>query len=481
MKLYTNRIKIIPSALAIIALFPSCEKLVDVKIPNNSFTKDVLYSDNRTAIGTLNSIITGISGSAITSNGITTIPILTGLSADEMILANSNYNAAFSAYYQNSLSPTTITSNNIWKDAYKQLYKINDAIEGISKSTTLIPAVKKQLLGEAKFFRAFCYFYLTNLYGDIPLVTSTAFEENSLKRKSSQSDIYQFIISDLKEAKDSLSVQFLDATLLNQTKEKLRPTKWAASALLSRIYLYTKNWQQAEEESDIVIRNTSLFSIDSLNAVFLKNSNEAILQAQSIGGLSNTVYAQYYYLPNGSEPNYNHPLYLSKHLLNSFEVDDNRKIKWLNKSTAPNGQEYWYPFKYQHYEAIQSYDPLTEYYMILRLGELYLIRAEARAQQNKNALALEDLNVIRNRAGLKNSNSNNTSEIIDDIIHERQVELFAEWGDRWLDLKRTNTIDNIMPPISVEKGGQWSSYKKYYPIYIEEILYNPNLTQNSGY
>ncbi len=119
--------------------------------------------------------------------------------------------------------------------------------------------------------------------------------------------------------------------------------------------------------------------------------------------------------------------------------------------------------------------------MMLRLGEQYLIRSEARTQQDNLPGALADLNAIRLRAGLANTEATTKEEILASLLHERQVELFTESGHRWLDLKRTGTIDNIMPLITTEKGGIWQTTDQLYPIPADDIQRNKNLIQNSGY
>jgi hypothetical protein len=123
--------------------------------------------------------------------------------------------------------------------------------------------------------------------------------------------------------------------------------------------------------------------------------------------------------------------------------------------------------------------------MVLRLGEQYLIRAEARAQQGKvtgAGSAEEDLDAIRTRAGLSPTTASTQAQMLDAILQERRVELFAEWGHRWLDLKRTNTIDQVMSVVAPSKGGVWESYKALYPIPFNELLLNPKLKpQNPGY
>jgi hypothetical protein len=119
--------------------------------------------------------------------------------------------------------------------------------------------------------------------------------------------------------------------------------------------------------------------------------------------------------------------------------------------------------------------------MVLRLGELFLIRAEARAQQNNLQSALSDLNVIRKRAGLPNVNVNGKDSLLLSILHERQVELFAEWGHRWFDLKRTGNIDRIMNLVTPQKGGIWKTTSRLFPLPEGDIEKNNNLNQNPGY
>jgi hypothetical protein len=121
--------------------------------------------------------------------------------------------------------------------------------------------------------------------------------------------------------------------------------------------------------------------------------------------------------------------------------------------------------------------------MVLRLGEQYLIRAEARAQQNKISDAQSDLNIIRTRAGLPNTTASDKNSLLSEIFHERKVELFSEWGHRWLDLKRTNAVDAVMSIVTPLKanGQQWQSYQKLYPVEFSEVRKSPNLTQTPGY
>jgi hypothetical protein len=115
--------------------------------------------------------------------------------------------------------------------------------------------------------------------------------------------------------------------------------------------------------------------------------------------------------------------------------------------------------------------------MYLRLSEQYLIRAEARAQQNKLSEAAADLNLIRNRATLPNVTAATQSDLLTAIHNERRFEFFAESGHSFFDLKRTRTIDTVM----LQAKSLWRTGSALFPIPQSEILLNPNLSQNPGY
>ncbi|HEY4197438.1 MAG TPA: RagB/SusD family nutrient uptake outer membrane protein, partial [Mucilaginibacter sp.] len=117
-----------------------------------------------------------------------------------------------------------------------------------------------------------------------------------------------------------------------------------------------------------------------------------------------------------------------------------------------------------------------------RLAEQYLIRAEARSQEGNVSGAQSDLNVIRNRAGLANTTASTQTTLLTAILHERQVEMFTEWGHRWLDLKRTGTVDAVMSLVLPAKGGGgWNPNMALMPLPLGDLQADQNLTQNPGY
>jgi starch-binding outer membrane protein, SusD/RagB family len=447
----------------------ACKKFVDVGDPKNSIPGSIVYSTDATAKAVMNGIYSKmISGSGYASGGPNSITLLAGLSADEF--RNFQNGSPWIIYYTNTLTPLN-SATNLWSEPYNTIGDVNALIEGLENSNTITDATKKELLGEAKFVRAFCYFYLTNLFGEVPLITSSNYKVNALAANNSKNEIYSNILSDLKDAQTLLAPDYSFGG-----GKRVVPNQSAATALLARVYLFLGDWPNAEAQATIVINNPLFQLLPNLSSVFLGNSSEAIWQLMPTSSNTNNTNEGGMFIPaSGSNPTF---VSLSSFLLTAFESGDNRRLKWVD-STKVNGSYIYYPGKYKVKGGASS---LTEYSMVLRLAEQYLIRAEAKAQQNNIFGAQSDLNMIRLRAGLANTAANDKSSLLAAILHERQVELFTEWGHRWLDLKRTNTVDAVMSTITPQKGGvTWQSFQQLYPIPQSEILNDPNLHQNSGY
>jgi hypothetical protein len=460
--------------LVVFALW-GCKKNVGVDAPPTAVTGNSVYLTDENAASVLTGIYTSLSNTSYLVSSFPRVSLYCGLSADEFTLWSGITDQIKIAYYTNSLSSTIAGAEN-WVTIYPYVYRCNAAIEGLSNSTSLTPAVRQQLLGEAKFMRAFFYFYLVNLYGDVPLLLSTDYKINSTAARTPQKDVYNQIIADLTEAQGLLSATYLKADAYSMTTERLRPTRWAATALLARSYLYTMQFAKAEEQASALIENSSLFSLTTINGTFQKNSKESIWQLQPVIAGWNTEEARMFILlPSG--PISSKPVYLSPALMSSFEINDKRKTSWINSYSA-GGVTYNFPYKYQ---SASLNAPVTEYFTVFRLAEQYLIRSEARAQQGKISEAQADLNQIRTRAGLSNTSASDKATLLNAILHERQDELFAEWGHRWLDLKRTSSIDSVMTTAASFKGSTWQPYKVFYPLSTSEIMSNTALVQTTGY
>ena len=449
-----------------ILIFFSCKRFVEIAPPKTQLVSASLFTNDISATAAISGIYSQMMESlGGFANG--NITLFTGLSSDELVNYSTDNDQI--QFYQNSLTSSTGSTSLLWTQAYQFLNYVNSLLEGLSNTQGVSVPLKQQLIGEAKFIRAFCHFYLVNLFGNIPLVTSSDYRINSIASRTPKSQIYQQIVKDLTDAQN---LMVSDYSFSNG--ERVRPNKWAATALLARVYLYEEDWVDAEALATAVINNISNYSlVSNLDSVFLANNVEAIWQLKPVVPGINTFEASMFILtttPPDSRA-------LSQNLLNAFEKGDNRKKAWID-STTDAVNSYYYPFKYKVYVN----PTVSEYYMVLRLAEQFLIRAEARSHQNKLSDAISDLNTIRTRAGLPDlSSSLSQAQVFSAVAQERRVELFAEWGHRWLDLKRTNTADAVMSTVTPQKGGTWSTDWQLYPIPQSEILNDPNLIQNTGY
>ena len=470
--------KILILYILLLAGFTSCKKFVTIAPPVTQVTEETVYSSDVTAIATITGIYSVLSSSTV--GGDDGFSMLGGLSADEFNLFSGVNSNELIAHYKNELlsTPTQTFGGGIWSDCYNFIFRCNAAIEGLENSTSLTPAIQKQLLGEAKFLRAFFYFNLVNYYGDACLALNTDPKVNGFLSRSPVSAVYNQAIADLKDAKTLLSTKYLDGTLLNATADKVRPNKMAASALLARVYLYNKDYALAKAEATTVILGSP--SLPGLDNVFLKNSEEAIWQLLPVVTGHNTEDGWTFNIPS-TGPNNINQVFLSPQILNAFQAGDQRRVKWV-KSIVPTGSTttYYFPYKYK---SATSNAPVTEYQMVLRVGEQYLIRAEANAQLNLLNEAKADLNVIRTRANLPNTLANTQQQVLDSILQERRMELFTEQSHRWFDLRRFGKIDQVMSAVTPAKanGAPWRSYQQLFPLPYTDLERNPNLVQNAEY
>lgn len=479
----------------------SCKKFVELPPQTGTIAEDNVFTENTTAIAAVNGIYSLMASSTGPFTGPNGISFLAGLSADEFSLFNGLTGATadkFNAYYSNSLSSVNppVTGSDTWAPIYDIIYECNSALKGLTheSAASLTPTVRSGLIGEVHFLRAFLYFYLVNLYGDVPLAVSTDPNQNTFLSRTPVTGVYNFIVQDLLVAKEQLPGNFPDITMTGTSIERIRATRWAASALLARVYLFTGQYSLAETASTEVISQNGLFSLLPLNDVFVKNSREAILQFQPTARFFNVRDGQLFNILS-TGPSIGQPVSLSSQLRSAFEPGDNRYKpgNWVNEQVV-GSQTYQYPFKYKLYlldNNITSAQNMGEYLMVLRLAEQYLIRAEARIRQNKIAEGIADLNTLRNRArgalpgDLPPLSIGLTQEAaMDAVIHERQTELFSEWGHRWFDLKRTgrlNDIMNVVTPLKSQGFQQWQAYQALYPLPQADLEKAPNLTQNPGY
>jgi hypothetical protein len=443
----------------------SCKEIVEIDPPKSELVINTVFASDAVAeqaiAGLYASLLTGYA-----SGDLSSITYLAGLSSDELITGSDGG----IDFYKNAILPNNAVILRLWSDPYKEIYIANSILKGLDlPSANISQTLRQQLSGEARFMRAFSYFCLINLYGDVPLTLTTDYNTNANIARSPKEMVYDQIITDLKDAQDLLSGDYIK-------NERVRANKWVATALLARVYLYRGQWSDAEIQASAVIGNNATFNLSPLDKVFLINSNEAIWQLSRVDG--NSPDAVTFVISATNPVNAT----IRPSLVASFSSTDKRKKSWIT-SRKYNGNTYYYPTKYKATEAT----PVIEYSTILRLAEQYLIRAEARVWQGKFTEAASDISVIRRRAGLTDVKAGTKEAMLAVLEKERVFELFTEWGHRWFDLKRSPSLttagntraDDLLQPL--EKS--WQSTDTLYPIPLDQLLKDPAMAnaQNPGY
>jgi hypothetical protein len=443
---------------AILLISVSCEDVTDIDNPDFQLESGLVFGSPETAEDAIEGIYAQLEENV--------------LFADVNRIGNTGLacrtserpfpDPIFQSFIDFEIDPNNSDVLSVWQNYYSVIYLCNAALEGLELQTY---ASKDRLRAEALFMRALMHYYLVNLYGDVPLITTTEISENINKPRTPAEEVNQQIIADLQEAQDLLPEGYELYTGL-----KVRANKWAAKALLARVYLSVEEWENAETLASEVI-NSNTYSLVALDETFKIGSDEMILQFKPV--LGNGVFHRGVVI-GPTAPQFGiatNPL--TQTFLNRFEPGDQRKVTWTLESFTPFGVV-TEPNKI----TSNSFDaPPPEYEPILRIAEMYMIRSEAKNYLGDFAGSQADLNLLRNRAGLPNTTASTFEELFLAIEEERYSEFFLEEGHRWFDLKRTNrvgeTVGNGVPT--------YEPTDDLWPIPANELANNPNLVQNPGY
>lgn len=382
-----------------------------------------------------------------------------------------------------------VASGNVENsDTYGYLYRTinhaNNLIAYVPDIKDMSADEKDDVRGQAFFMRGFAYFDLARIYAGIPgevgtmgvaIVTepTQGIDEGSYPSRSSMDATWTQVKDDLEKA-----LSLLPESHGNDYDDRARVTKATARALLSRYYLYMKDYQQSADYATQVIDDGRFELVDDYASIFNTDfTREAIFELDYSVSDPND-HANWYLPPTkGGRGD------LAAHTEFRNEVAS-RPNDQRNLFDYEPQQQIWYPTKYS--KTSNNNDQ-----HILRIAEMYLNRAESRAhldQLTGNNGALADLNRIRNRAGLADTTGTGVdtqSEVIDAILKERKIELAFE-GHRWFDLVRTGRAMQVLSsvprtnspgaPASLTEPG-----RQIFPIPQDEIDTNPNIEQNEAY
>lgn len=388
-----------------------------------------------------------------------------------------------------TFTPSAISFSELWLNNFEGIGRATYALQFLPETTA---PDKERFMGEAHFLRAYYYFNLVRIFGGVPKIDKILTSEteiSSASKRASAAEIYAFIESDLNDAITRLPAIVPPA-------ENGRVSQFAAQALLAKVSLYQKKWGQAKAMADVVI-NSKRYDLLADYALIWREvgefSKESIWEVNCIGTTPNLGIENYFVTqaPRGSGGlgwGFNTP---SQNLVNAYEPGDVRKAATIMNA----GQTLWDGFtvsalasnpryNYKSYvsktkETFDGDDINTNKNLrILRLGEIFLIKAEAENELGKPEAARPFIDSLRHRAGLGNTPATDQATMRQAIYKERRVEMAFE-HDRMFDLQRTGRAGTVLRAL----GKPYVDGKNdLFPIPQHEIdLSNGTLLQNPGY
>ena len=436
--------------LLTILLLSGCKKVLDTQ-SELYIDQTLSIVDKRSAQAALVGAYNALSLNAYQGN---TFRYITNLLSDNIKwVGNTPTNREFDVY---GVFTTNTRVQELWSAIYKTVNIANNIIEKVPavNDVTLDQAERNKERGEAFFLRALSYFDLVRLWGNVPVVSAATQDPGDAKgvTNSSPLQVYEFIKNDLDSAE----------ALLPATVNRNRANQYTVKALKARLYLYQNDWAKAESYATQVINDSADFKLVKPYSQFFaaKNSSESIFEVDYTINNKNSYASNWFQSPTTGGKKELLPTDELVALLKDPNIGGSRAALIFAVSGVTYGNMNFHIATGED----QSY--------VLRLAEVYLIRAEARAQQSKLEDGLKDLNVIRNRANVPSMSTVATSdELIDKILLERRVELAYE-SHRWFDLIRAKKAQQVLGITDVNK--------LLLPIPRQEVLI-ADLTQNQGY
>lgn len=428
--------------LSLVAL-SSCHKFLDVQ-PTSAVSDDQTITDKASAENAVRGSYRSLSATGYYGATFQFDALLSGNA-----LTYTQSGASQLQFIYHTLTADNNDLKTVWAAIYKVVNQANFIIAKVPdiKDATLTQAYRNQLLGEGYFIRALAYFDLARTFGGVQLFLEPTYKVSDKlgKIRSSQADTYAQVLSDLNAAEP----------LLPATTVRDRATQKTVWALRARVELYLQQWAKAETDAGKLIADSSNYKlVTPYNTFFTKtNTTESVFELSYSIAYPNPMFSNWKsggnYVPNDSV----------RQLLTDPAVGGGRSA--LINTSGAKVLGVLYP-------QSNGTDPVY----VIRIAELWLIRAEARAQQNHLSDALSDLNAVRARAGVGVSAAVSQEEVLDAVENERRVE-FALEPHRWFDLVRTGRAAAVLNVTDARRY--------FFPIPAPERAADPSLDQNPGY
>ena len=443
------------AVLSVLFTASSCNDFLDVQ-PKDAISDTQTIVDKISAETAVRGVYSALANGSYYGTSFQSIGYLSG---DNVQWTGSQ--SQVQEFINKKVNADNSTISGVWNAIYVAINRSNNVLAKVPTVTDplLTTTLKNQYLGEAYFVRALSYFDLARVWGGVPLVTKPTLSptENVGIKRSTLSETYAQVLSDLEAAEP----------LLPATTDRYRATKKTVYALKSRFYLYQKNWAKAEEfASKLIVDSTATTGfklIKPYNSFFANNvrgTQESIFEIFYNGTTEvNGHRGQWQPQTTGGTRQWA-PNDTLVSLLNNAAIGGTRSTL-----VAKDNQNRWYGNLYYR-------NPGSDPSYVFRIAELFLIRAEARAQQDKIAEGLADLNAVRSRAGIPLSTAATKDALLLAIENERRVE-FALEPHRWFDIVRTGRAADVFKVTDPNR--------LVLPIPIQQILIDKALVQNPGY
>lgn len=410
------------------------------------------------------------------------------------------------------LDEFTITTSNVilasyWQNVYQGIQRTNTVLNQIEEFEFSNQDFKNQLTGEAKFLRAFYYFNLVRLFGDVPLVIDQVRSPNeafaTLEQRAPAEQVYEQILDDVSDAAELLPESYSGENIG-------RATEGAARTLLAEVFLTQQDFTSARDELERVIEigYSLLLDFEDIFNPVNKNHEETIFDVNYAELESNTSLGSnfiYDFAPHNSGSEITgfaaNPTGLNiptRGILNAYEEGDTRKDISIGYYIDPDNSQHGiaigdtipYVKKYDWPHSIPGVT--NSNWPVYRYAQVLLLMAEVINEiEGPTAEAYNYINQVRDRADLVDlAPGLNQEEFREAVYNEQRVELAFE-NHRWFQLLRTDrAIDaltvhgdvhrNIQPHFN-EPAYVIEEFKLLYPIPQRELTLNPNLNQNPGW
>ena len=491
------------AAVLLAAVFAGCDLLEEE--PKDLIDPDRFYQTESDATAA----IAGIYAHLLNSNtfGIQ-MDIYFGVNTD--LLTPTRVLGAGQQFMGYRWDATTERFRVIWTELYQGVNDANLLIEEI-QDADIDEQAKERTVAEARFLRGFIYYYLTAIFGDVPLITEPVTGDNfaaaGQRGRTSVAEIRQQILEDAEFAESRLPIE--------RDQYRARATRWAAKNLKLKVYLWQEDWASAVATAQDLVANSPHRLLDDYGSIFEPENelNDEVIFA--IDWLFDEVPVNRHsrFTPRAQdEPNipasarpfpFNGFGFFTmfKSVANTFAEDDLRRPDNVFDHVVVDGDTLFTNFVYLP-KMMRPGDARGNSglnYKFYRLADVYLNLAEAENELNgPTPVALDAINRVRSRAGLAPLAGLSQDELRAAIRQERIWELIGEGNHRKLDLLRWGTLgEALQNRLAAEQQApntnesllrniqltvdNFEPHMTIGPIPTSEILLNPNLTQNPGY